>query len=440
MRYSSYALAFVALAQEAIAYPHIERMLVPRDAEAESAQAETPKLQKRCGASISGTIVPDPAQVSCTFNPKLQYVNNTGAHAWQMPAKTDQRGPCPGLNAMANHNYIPRNGIATIAQFVQGTYDVFGMGTDLATFLAVYGAVFDGDLTSWSIGGPPSGQLLGGLLNQGRGISGSHNNYEGDASPVRGDLYEYGNDYENVQSQWKALYAKQSSVSNAESNYNLAVLQEFRSERFDQSIANNPYFFNGPFTGIAVQPAAYTFIYRFMANKSAEHPEGQLTQEVLKSFYGFTQQADGSFTGGRGYERIPDNWYKRAIGDEYTIPFFALDLNQEALAYPKFLDVGGNLGKPNTFTGVDINNLTGGVYNAQNLAKGNNALCFAFEAVIQAAPGLLRQLFSNISQPLSTISSTLGGALTNLGCPQLQNIDFSQFNKYPGYTTYGSQI
>ena len=28
------------------------------------------------------------------------------------------------------------------------------MGTDLGGFLAVYGAVFDGDLTQWSIGGP----------------------------------------------------------------------------------------------------------------------------------------------------------------------------------------------------------------------------------------------------------------------------------------------
>ena len=116
-------------------------------------------------------------------------------------------------------------------------------------------------------------------------------------------------------SQWEALYAKQSDLPNDESNYNLAVLQEFRSERFDQSIANNGHFFNGPFSGVAVQPAAYTFIYRFMANKSAEHPDGVLTQDVLKSFFGITENADGSFSGGLGQETIPDNWYKRAIGD-----------------------------------------------------------------------------------------------------------------------------
>lgn len=66
------------------------------------------------------------------------------------------------------------------------------MGTDLGTFLAVYGAVFDGDLTSWSIGGPPTAGLLSsvGLLGAPQGISGSHNKYESDVSPTRPDLYE----------------------------------------------------------------------------------------------------------------------------------------------------------------------------------------------------------------------------------------------------------
>lgn len=66
------------------------------------------------------------------------------------------------------------------------------MGIDLGTFLAVYGAIFDGDLTSWSIGGPPPASLLSavGLLGTPQGISGSHNKYESDVSPTRPDLYE----------------------------------------------------------------------------------------------------------------------------------------------------------------------------------------------------------------------------------------------------------
>lgn len=55
----------------------------------------------------------------------------------------------------------------------------------------MYGAIFDGDLTSYSIGGPVfSLTNLGGLLGEPQGLSGSHNKYEGDVSPIRGDLYE----------------------------------------------------------------------------------------------------------------------------------------------------------------------------------------------------------------------------------------------------------
>jgi len=37
----------------------------------------------------------------------------TGEHEFQPPnfKNGDQRGPCPGLNALANHGYIPRNGV-----------------------------------------------------------------------------------------------------------------------------------------------------------------------------------------------------------------------------------------------------------------------------------------------------------------------------------------
>ena len=286
------------------------------------------------------------------------------------------------------------------------------MGTDLAAFLAVFGAVEDGNLVSWSIGGPPGALGLGG-----NGLTGSHNKYESDVSPTRPDLYEYGNNYKVEMSQWDALYAKQSNVSNDESNYNLAVLQEFRSERFDQSVNNNPYFFNGPFSGVAVQPAAFTFIYRFMGNKSAEHPEGQLTQEVLKSFFGFTENSDGSFSGGEGYERIPDNWYKRAVGDEYTIPFFMLDLVQEALLYPKFLDIGGNLGETNSFTGVDVGNLTNNVYTLDRLLEGNNLFCFAYEAAFASVTDQAKALGGTLTSLIQSVSPEAAEAIASLGCP-----------------------
>ncbi|KAJ3875199.1 hypothetical protein F5051DRAFT_414796 [Lentinula edodes] len=44
-----------------------------------------------------------------------------------------------------------------------------------------------------------------------------------------------------------------------------------------------------------------------------------------------------------------------------------LDINTIALAHPQFLAIGGNTGQVNTFTGVDVEVLTGGVYNAATL-------------------------------------------------------------------------
>lgn len=313
---------------------------------------------------------------------------------------------------------------------------VFGMGIDLATFLSVYGAVIDGDLTSWSIGGVPPAGLLSpltsiGLLSEPGGISNSHNKYESDASPTRGDLYQYGNDYSVVLSQFESLFAKQTDAATA--NYDLTVLTEFRAERFQESIDNNPYFFNGPFSGVLVQPAAYTFIYRFMANHSEENPAGVLNQDVLKSFFSITGSA-GSFVYTPGYEAIPTNWYRRSLTDEYTIPYFLLDVLAAAETYPEFLSIGGNTGTVNSFTGVDIANLTGGVYNLETLLEGNNLGCFVFQLAQQATPDILAGLFSDIATATGILSTAFDNVLEPLGCPQLAAVNEAQFDEFPGYT------
>ena len=174
-------------------------------------------------------------------------------------------------------------------------------------------------------------------------------------------------------------------------------------------------------------------VYRFMSNKSAEYPEGYLDGNVLKSFFAITGEP-GNFQWNEGQEKIPDNWYKRAIGDEYTIPYFNTDLLAAALEYPEFLDVGGNTGTTNSFTGVDVGSLTGGVYNAQTLGQGDNAVCFAYQFAQQAAPDLLKGLFSSLTQPISQLNSALAKVFAELSCPQLKSIDTAQFSKYPGST------
>ncbi|KAF2226868.1 Chloroperoxidase, partial [Elsinoe ampelina] len=361
-----------------------------------------------------------------------QRIDTSGSHAFVAPdfSKGDQRGPCPGLNALANHNYLPHNGVATITQFIEGTTKVFGMGVDLATFLATYGAVVSGDGTKWSIGGP-SGAVPGllGLVGQPQGISGSHNKYESDASPTRGDLYERGNDFALQLDQFQELF----DLGKANDNYDIPLLTDFRAKRFQQSIDRNPNFFYGPFTGVIVSPAAYSFIYRFMGNKSAEHPDGRLNGEVLKSFFAIEGDS-GSFKHNPGQERIPDNWYTRNRLDPYSIPFLNLDTNAMGLQHPQFLIPGGNTGTTGSYVGIDPENLSGGLYNAGNLAQGNNAACLAYQATVQFLPDILRGLFTSITAPLSKLTDQFGSVTSSLGCPQLKAIDKAQFNQYSGFS------
>lgn len=112
----------------------------------------------------------------------------------------------------------------------------FGMAPDLSGFLTIIGGLLDGDGLTWSIGGPAeqtSIPLLGAVLGQPQGISGSHNKYECDVSPTRGDLFTTGVDYTLQMDQYKQL----ESMAKANGNVvDIALLNEFRSKRFDQSV------------------------------------------------------------------------------------------------------------------------------------------------------------------------------------------------------------
>ena len=231
-------------------------------------------------------------------------------------------------------------------------------------------------------------------------------------------------------SQFKALY--ELGQENSDS-VDLGVLTNYRTTRFQESIDNNPYFFNAPFSGVVASPAAWSFIYRFMANKSEEHPEGLLTGDVLKSFYAISgDYPDFKYT--PGHERIPDNWYKRNLVDYYTIPYLSIDSNTMALEHPEFLSVGGNTGETNSFFGVDIENLTSSAYSADNLLEGNNAFCFGLQAGLQEAPDILSGLFTDVDPALDLLGSAVSKATNGLGCPELTKINREQFDRFPGYT------
>lgn len=237
MKFSaSVALAGAALLNGVAAYPQVMTQIMEKRAAEAEANPEAATIETR-QANPTNPLGPP------VFDPKFQYVSTTGKYAFVAPGPTDQRGPCPGLNALANHGYLPHNGIGTIDDFIESTYDGFGMGRDLGGFLGVYGAIFDGNLRSYSIGFA-SAQLpvISGMLGTPQGLGGSHNKYENDASPIRGDLYTYGNSYLNQVSLFNEFIQKKAGVAEDEVNYDIPTIIQFRKERFDNSIAENPYF------------------------------------------------------------------------------------------------------------------------------------------------------------------------------------------------------
>merc|ERR1712070_68433 len=104
------------------------------------------------------------------------------AHAYVKPSASDVRGPCPGLNTLANHNFISHDGQTTFTEMVDAAQNVYNWKYDLATFVATVGVAQDGDpLTqTMSIG------CAGGLPKSGTGLQ-THNKFEVDASLARTD-------------------------------------------------------------------------------------------------------------------------------------------------------------------------------------------------------------------------------------------------------------
>jgi hypothetical protein len=85
-----------------------------------------------------------------------------------------------------------------------------------------------------------------------------------------------------------------------------------------------------------------------------------------------------------------------------------------------------NTGTPNSFVGVDIADLTGGVFNSKTLLEGNNLGCFVYQTAAQAKPDILLG-------PLDKLTSTVGDLVGSLSCPKLKAIDVKNFKQFPGY-------
>ncbi|KAJ5769096.1 hypothetical protein N7520_003655 [Penicillium odoratum] len=384
------------------------------------------------------------------FSDMSSPVDVTGEHAFQPPdfANGDQRGPCPGLNALANHGYIPRKGVVSFGNVIAAINEVYGMGVDLATILAIMGTVWTGDLVSldpsFSIGGRDPGvnnllDNLGGLLGTPLGLDGSHNFIEADSSNTRDDLYVTGNSHTLKMDKFMAWYNM-----STDGTFDMDLMAKRAKNRFDESVQTNPNFYYGPVTGLIARNAGYLFSARMFRNHSIENPEGVLTKSHIRNFYGIYGE-EGNLTYREGWERIPENWYKTPV--DYGLIQLNLDTIEWILKYPELGSIGGNTGTVNSFAGVDPADLTGGVLNLTSLLEGNNLLCFVSEVLKFGSPNALDGLYKNIAGPLEWVTNLLAVPLLNLTCPAFEELQIGGTpfwealqNDFPGALKSGSSF
>jgi len=103
-------------------------------------------------------------------------------HQWAPPGPDDVRSPCPALNSMANHGFLPHSGKDLTVNMLTGAMEkVFNIGLDLRTILAI-GGLFSS----------PNALLNGTMdLND----LNKHNYIEHDGSLSRAPIHEGGDDH-----------------------------------------------------------------------------------------------------------------------------------------------------------------------------------------------------------------------------------------------------
>lgn len=99
---------------------------------------------------------------------------------------------------------------------------------------------------------------------------------------------------------------------------------------------------------------------------------------------------------------------------------------------PDLFALGGNTGKPNSFVGVNLTDLTGGTYNAGTLMQGNNLMCFVSQSLSAVSADMIKGLLSNVANAVSMLDAVLSPIISTLGCPQLAKYDVALFDQFPG--------
>ncbi|KAL1304089.1 hypothetical protein AAFC00_000524 [Neodothiora populina] len=411
-------ILFTALPSLALAFPGMlpgaskEEML-----NAMKARSESEKLQDRDLISdLSGVVANTVSSLVSDVEGLIQSLASgvdpndkrpQEGYEFQEPGSGDSRGPCPGLNLLANYGYLPRNGHVSLSQVVAATAEGFNMGTDLSTLLAVFAVLTDGDLAteSWYLGGDPSGA---GGLNR-------HSTVEADVSPNREDFYNGCGDNHHLSSRifkQNVGFASQS----ANKDFGLDTMAKHYAANAAFSKEYNPWIYYFPFPSI-VSFAAYAFYPNFFSN-GTYGSGGVANYESISSIIGAKLNEK---TGNFEYvpERWPENWYRRSY--EYD----AVTALTQGLAIYLTNPIGmpfGQLGTANL-------NLT-------------TVLCDIYQGINSIVPLFITGGEEDVAAAVTWVASKLEPTLTGtlLGCPLNALSANSDFSLFPNSNTEGGPL
>ncbi|TFK17911.1 aromatic peroxygenase precursor [Coprinopsis marcescibilis] len=269
--------------------------------------------------------IPAPAPGPLRFDgPKLA---EDREHAFKPMKKDDLRGPCPGLNTLAAHGYLPRNGVATPAEIIQASMEGFNMENNLARFTTYAAHLLDGNVVTdlLSIGAktpktgpdPDAVALVAGLRN--------HGTFEGDASVTRADAF-FGDNFSFNQTLFDQFVDFSDRFGNGFYNYSVAA--ELRFHRVQQGIAENPHFSFAGFRHLTAYAEVTFPVNMFIDGRRTGFERLQLDMQTAETFF-----KDNRFP--KGFFRS-----EKPSGTE--------GLDQIFIAHPT--QPGRNAGAVNTFT------------------------------------------------------------------------------------------
>jgi hypothetical protein len=275
---------------------------------------------------------------------------------------------------------------------------------DLAVVLAVIGVAQDGDIITGKLSiacdaTSRTGALSGlDVLGRQPGLN-SHSRFEADASLTRNDYFTNNGDNYSFNG---TLFARMKEVADRVSNGNFdqKTMAAYRSQRYDESLAENANFFWGPLA-ILLYGAA-SFVYELFAPYG---PEGQATLASTSAFFGATQDSNGIWQ--HIPERIPDNWHNRR--SPYTVALGVDQINAQFLPHPKLF--GGNVGQ-NNFNTIDF----GAIQNGNLPETSGDVLCLLYQVATSQVPNTLTSL---LTLPLNLVkwsAGKLNPVFENAGC------------------------